>query len=76
MKTNHRRGFIAKSDPTAEAGVVSAKLSDGTRVMAFFNGHSVNGNQGRARAKSGAKRRLHSLSRMADKRLTKNGVEE
>lgn len=73
MKTNHRRGFRGKTEsPRAAMMERSAKIAPGEAATVRVGNDFSNGRRGEAGAKSGAKKRLRALARLAGKRLTRD----
>ena len=70
MKTNHRRGFRGRTEsPRAAMLARSAKIAPGETAAVRVGNDFSQGRRGEARAKSGAKKRLRALARLASKRL-------
>lgn len=73
MKTNHRRGFRGRTDaPRAAMLVRSARIAPGEAAAVRVGNDFSQGRRGEARAKSGAKKRLRTLARLAGKRLVRD----
>lgn len=77
MKTNHRRGFKAKTHTDKAMSGYSDKgqISD-TSVGAWVANDFTNGNRGMARAVAGAKKFVRSRLRFHDNAATKRLAQE
>lgn len=73
VKTNHRRGFRGRTEsPRAAMLERRAKIAPGEVAVVRVGNDFSNGRRGEARAKSGAKKRLRVLARLAGKRLVRD----
>ena len=77
MKTNHRRGFVAKrhTDKAMFCIGTTAQLSDRTIGASIGNDFS-NGNRGMAKAVRGAKKFVRSRARFHENQATRRLMRE
>jgi len=73
MKTNHQRGFVAKSVTRNLAPAGTGKISEFAdyRVGAMWGGDASNGHRGEARAKRGGKKFVRTRIRFQENAETR-----
>lgn len=77
MKTNHRRGFVAKKHTDSAMFSTSAKaLVADKSIYASIGNDFTKGNRGMAKAKRGAKKFVRSRVRFHDKAATRKMAQE
>lgn len=75
MKTNHQRGFRGRTEsPRAAMLQRSARIAPGRIASVRVGNDFSNGRRGESRAKSGAKKRLRTLTRLAGKRFLQDSI--